>query len=1292
MFSISQKKIFSNVYLIMTFLIFFYCLVGCDTDYSQQKIQQYVIATDIDERIILKANLLHKNYFRNQFQNNITISSIFMNENGILFRIEPSIKFSHSVTIDIILNSDEVSNFSNSEDGKVDEITIYHFNEDIELDIPLVKNFNVSNPIISFETSEFSTFWVISNPHDIKGNWITANSTLCNDLQEYIKNLDKLTNLEKPSEEGCRLMNDFWENVQQFLNFMLDFTSSKLLKIWLSDEKTEVTITIDNKKFNGCSNPNYSQGKCQGEIINQSEYWKKIAQERSNQEYEKLKESCLVTNGKINQDPTTNHMSSEKGINLYTLITEGDYSLNGDKIIYNIIISSEDKMDFNTGDSTPFSRFGCSIEIKDDWALWLQRECKKDTHRYEDFVFKSEIIESYSFTKQVPDSCIDTDTDTDGDGIPDNDDPFPKDPAEWEDTDCDGKGNNADEDDDNDDVNDKDDTFPKDPKEWKDTDCDGKGDNADEDDDNDDVHDKDDSFPKDPKKWNDTDDDGKDTDGDGKLDNADEDDDNDGFHDKDDVFPKDPKEWEDTDCDGKGDNAEEDEKDDGKGGSVGDPHFFTIDGLYYDNQLIGEFILCREIGGTGFELQVRQQRISGWSQCVTFNTAISMRLGSNVVEYRAQTNEILIDGVLSELKEGDIRNISGGVQVIRTKGILCTDSFGTYVNIKDFGSYLNIRINISNLLFRKMEGLLGNFDRNVQNEIQMRNGNKAPNRSEFMVDWRLTDSESLFTYNPGENSDTYKKNQVCGVSISYNDIEAAKQLCLEQFKNECDDAMLAAIATDIAAGMTAEEVSEWVSDMKNSVKSLNTIGALPIKVMVYEGNNYPNVDSIPVRTTSINNIKYYNNSQMQSAFGCKLGFALDIRSALRIPVSGTYLMGIVSDDGFYIGFKELGSPEGPVVLNTSNGNLSGVPNETVTDGYPIATGWMGDRGASQTTMLVDFSSPGDYNFELVYRANSLRYSVLYFEVQGPVGSGINEDGLAIAPAEFFTHRSDKNFDCPNNIALSKLGATATDNGHFTGQFSKLAIDDDDSTYWAGIQSNSPQQMWITFDKSYLIDRILINERSDAYMRSGAIQYNNGNQLLSLLNIVKDSPGFFQTFNAVQATGIRITINSLTAPSSWYNEVACIYTVKVNSVSPTNEAELCEGWKYYSLNNHYYKAISCPNNFFECSNLANKEGAHLVTINNEKENNWIIKSFEKKYYWIGLTDEAEEGNWQWITGEPVNFTNWYCHSNFCEPNNNGPGPENYAFINYIKNGKWNDVSNGDSRYPFNAIIEKNICNQ
>lgn len=85
--------------------------------------------------------------------------------------------------------------------------------------------------------------------------------------------------------------------------------------------------------------------------------------------------------------------------------------------------------------------------------------------------------------------------DSDEDGVPDVNDAFPTNPAETEDTDTDGIGNNTDTDDDNDGVLDVDDAFPTDSTETQDFDTDGIGNNADLDDDNDGYNDSVDYYP-----------------------------------------------------------------------------------------------------------------------------------------------------------------------------------------------------------------------------------------------------------------------------------------------------------------------------------------------------------------------------------------------------------------------------------------------------------------------------------------------------------------------------------------------------------------------------------------------------------------------------------------------------------------------------------------------------------------------------------------------------------------------------------------------------------------------------
>ena len=141
-----------------------------------------------------------------------------------------------------------------------------------------------------------------------------------------------------------------------------------------------------------------------------------------------------------------------------------------------------------------------------------------------------------------------------------------------------------------------------------------------------------------------------------------------------------------------------------------------------------------------------------------------------------------------------------------------------------------------------------------------------------------------------------------------------------------------------------------------------------------------------------------------------------------------------------------------------------------------------------------------------------------------------------------------------NVSLVTRGASTGDNGHFEdgvhtpGPSSNL-IDGDDSTYWAGLASVSPQMAWINFDKEYEIDEIIIEELDVAYTNTGVLEYYDGSAWQHLASIDKSSAGFAITFPAVRASGVRLSIHSSTAPGGWYNKVACVFAIKALAVDP-----------------------------------------------------------------------------------------------------------------------------------------------
>jgi hypothetical protein len=115
----------------------------------------------------------------------------------------------------------------------------------------------------------------------------------------------------------------------------------------------------------------------------------------------------------------------------------------------------------------------------------------------------------------------------------------------------------------------------------------------------------------------------------------------------------------------------------------------------------------------------------------------------------------------------------------------------------------------------------------------------------------------------------------------------------------------------------------------------------------------------------------------------------------------------------------------------------------------------------------------------------------------------------------------------------------------------------------------------------------------------------------------------------------------------------------------------------NYNGHsYYRSTSSATWTTARTNCANM-GGHLVTITSSGENSFVFNTWPSG--WIGFNDEVVEGQWRWVTGEPVTYTNW----NSGEPNN--AGNEDYA--QFVGGGKWNDLPNTSLPYviEFDYIV-------
>ena len=119
-------------------------------------------------------------------------------------------------------------------------------------------------------------------------------------------------------------------------------------------------------------------------------------------------------------------------------------------------------------------------------------------------------------------------------------------------------------------------------------------------------------------------------------------------------------------------------------------------------------------------------------------------------------------------------------------------------------------------------------------------------------------------------------------------------------------------------------------------------------------------------------------------------------------------------------------------------------------------------------------------------------------------------------------------------------------------------------------------------------------------------------------------------------------------------------------------------KWYSFDDYcYFKHDSFPTNNgtswndsrSACRNLE----ADLISITSQAEHQFIMNHIaNNQHYWVGYTDEGQEGKWIWSDNTSSKFTKWRTMSN--EPNNLG-GNENCAVVlrDCQENGEWIDVS-------------------
>ncbi|MDG4810654.1 VWD domain-containing protein [Micromonospora sp. WMMD1120] len=200
------------------------------------------------------------------------------------------------------------------------------------------------------------------------------------------------------------------------------------------------------------------------------------------------------------------------------------------------------------------------------------------------------------------------------------------------------------------------------------------------------------------------------------------------------------------------------------GNSNGDPHLLTYDGLRYDFQAAGEFVLTRSTRDD-FEVQTRQTMFPS-SSVVAVNSAVAARVaGDRVGVYVTPDGPaVRVNGAPPASAPDGLRLPRGGAVTTWGDGAVTIDwPDGTQLTAAPIGVWgLSVSVGAPTARAGTLEGLLGDHDGDPGDDLTVRAGKRLSQPPgfealypDFADSWRVEARLSLFDYEPGQDTGTF---------------------------------------------------------------------------------------------------------------------------------------------------------------------------------------------------------------------------------------------------------------------------------------------------------------------------------------------------------------------------------------------------------------------------------------------------------------------------------------------------------------------------------------------------------
>lgn len=240
----------------------------------------------------------------------------------------------------------------------------------------------------------------------------------------------------------------------------------------------------------------------------------------------------------------------------------------------------------------------------------------------------------------------------------------------------------------------------------------------------------------------------------------------------------------------------------GQGGSTtGDPHIKTLDGVGYDLQAPGDFVLARATDPDApFEVHVRHEPHQGKCPSVSFNTGVATRVGNARVSAYGEDRSVRINGSPIDLEVGERHEFADCSHLERVSERTWVLLWSSGAGLRfDLGAHIDLELVLPKARRGAVEGLLGDFDGSPEDDLKLPGGAPLEDpdwetiHGPFAAAWRVAAGQSLLSDLPIPE---VPFDASTPVQIPAAEAESALQTCLDA--GVSDPVLQAWCALDVA--------------------------------------------------------------------------------------------------------------------------------------------------------------------------------------------------------------------------------------------------------------------------------------------------------------------------------------------------------------------------------------------------------------------------------------------------------------------------------------------------------------